>query len=157
MYIYIIFLLPFFYRSQRSCRKVMFLHLSVILFTGGSLSKGGSLSREVSVRQVSVQRGLCPGGVTIQGVSVGGSLSRGSLSAGARSMGVSVWGFSVLGFLSGKPPSHRTVTCGWCASYWNAFLFFFGQSIMHDFNILKNFPYKISLIRTIQLFSDKRH
>ena len=28
----------YFYRPQRSCGKVMFLHLSVILFTGGSLS-----------------------------------------------------------------------------------------------------------------------
>ena len=34
-----------YYRPQRSCGKAMFLHLSVILFTGGSLS-GGSLSRE---------------------------------------------------------------------------------------------------------------
>ena len=33
---------------KRSCGKVMFLHLSVILFTGGSLSRGG--------------RGLCPEG-----------------------------------------------------------------------------------------------
>ena len=35
-----------FYRPQRSCGKVMFLHLSVILFTGG----GGPLSGGVSVR-----------------------------------------------------------------------------------------------------------
>ena len=35
----------------------MFLHLSVILFTGGSLSSRLSLSRGVSV-----QGGLCPGG-----------------------------------------------------------------------------------------------
>ena len=35
-----------FYRPQRTCGKVMFLHLCVILFTGGSLSRGG----------------LCPGG-----------------------------------------------------------------------------------------------
>ena len=37
------------YRPQRSCGKIMFLHLSVILFTrGGSLSSG-SLSRRFSV------------------------------------------------------------------------------------------------------------
>ena len=36
----------FCYRPQRSCVKVMFLHLSVILFTGGvSVQKWGSLSR----------------------------------------------------------------------------------------------------------------
>ena len=34
-----------FYRPQRTCGKVMFLHLCVILFTRGSLSRGnGSLS-----------------------------------------------------------------------------------------------------------------
>ena len=40
---------------KRSCGKVMFLHLSVIMFTGGwgSLSKGGSLSGGV----------LCLGGL----------------------------------------------------------------------------------------------
>ena len=42
---------------QRSCDKVMFLHLSVILFTGGcrggSLSRGvGSVSRGVSVSEI---------------------------------------------------------------------------------------------------------
>ena len=45
-----------FYRPQRSCGKVMFLHLSVFLFTGvggggGSLSRRGSLSRGDSVRE----------------------------------------------------------------------------------------------------------
>ena len=48
------------YRPQRSCGKVMFLHLSVILFMGESLSRG-----------VSVQRGSLS-----RGVSVWGSLSR---------------------------------------------------------------------------------
>ena len=37
-----------YYRPQRSCGKVMFLHLPVILFTGGG---GRSLSRGVSVRE----------------------------------------------------------------------------------------------------------
>ena len=55
----------------------MFLRLSVILFTEGSLFRGylsrGSLSREVSVKEgVSVQGGLCPGRVSVKE----GSLSR---------------------------------------------------------------------------------
>ena len=86
----------FCYDTQRSCRKVMFLHLSVILLTGGSLS-GGSLSREglcpegVSVPRGSLSRGslsgggLCPG----WGLYPGGSLSKGSLSIGGLCPGVS--------------------------------------------------------------------
>ena len=58
---------------KRSCGKVTFLHLSVILFTGGSLS-GGSLWG---------------------GVSVGGSLSRGSLSGWSLSRGSLYGGVSV--------------------------------------------------------------
>ena len=48
----------YYYRPQRSWGKVMFLHVSVILFTGGSrsLSMGG----------------LCPGGGLCQGVSLSG-------------------------------------------------------------------------------------
>ena len=45
-----------YYRPQQSCGKVMFLHLSVILFTGGSLSRG------VSVWWTLCPGGLCPGG-----------------------------------------------------------------------------------------------
>ena len=61
---------------------IMFLHLSVILFTRGGGGEGGgrgSLSREVSVRGgvlsqvVSVQGGLCPDGLFLGE----GSLSRG--------------------------------------------------------------------------------
>ena len=44
--------------KRESCDKVMFLHLSVILFMGGSLSRGGGLCRGVSVQGVSVQGGL---------------------------------------------------------------------------------------------------
>ena len=82
------------YRPQRSFSKVMFLHLSVILFTGGSMSGGGGLCPE---------RDLCPGG----------SLSRRGLCPG-----VSVQG----GLYQGAPP-RRTVTFGRYASYWNAFFF----------------------------------
>ena len=73
-----------------------------------------SVHREVSVWSVSVQGvsvkgalcpgGLCPGGISVQGVSV---------------QEVSVQG----GSLSRRPPS--MVTCGWYASYWNAFLLLF--------------------------------
>ena len=74
--------------------KVMFLHLCVILFTGGGMggvsvptcttdhiTRGGSLSRE------SLSGGLCPGaslsrGSMSEGLCPGGSLSRGSLSGG---------------------------------------------------------------------------
>ena len=35
----------FNYRPQRSCGKVMFLHLSVILFTGGSATPSGQTPR----------------------------------------------------------------------------------------------------------------
>ena len=124
-----------YYRLQRSCGKVMFLHLSVILFTGGSLSGG------VSIQRVSVQRGLCPRGlyprglcpggvcprgVSVQGVSVqrdfrpggspwGGSLSRGCLYPGGLCPG---------GLCQGDPlPRHCMVTFGRYASYWNAFFF----------------------------------
>ena len=45
-----------YYRPQRSCGKAMFLHLSVILFTGGSLS-GGSLSREIPFTAVRLREG----------------------------------------------------------------------------------------------------
>ena len=73
----------------------MFLHLSVILFTGGGVSaKGRSLSRGwgVSVRGGSVQGDLCPGEVSVEG-----------------------------GICQGDHP--RTVKSGRYASYWNTFLF----------------------------------
>ena len=93
-----------YYRTQRSCGMVMFLHLGVILFTGGlCLCQGQSLSR----------RSLSAGGVSVQGVSglgfslsgglwlrvslsgglcPGGSLSRGVAGIGGLCLGVSVQG-----------------------------------------------------------------
>ena len=49
-----------YYRPQQSCGKVMFLNLSVILFTGGGLCPGVSLSGGLSVRG----GGLCQGDPT---------------------------------------------------------------------------------------------
>ena len=76
-YLYVILYSKVFINlTQRSCGKVMFLHLSVILFMGGgSLSVPGvSVQGRVSLsRGVSVQGGLCPGR---------GSLSGGGLCPG---------------------------------------------------------------------------
>ena len=57
------------HRQQWSCGKVMFLHLSVILFTGVSLPRGD----------------LYPGGSLSRGSLSRGSVSRGSLSRGSLS------------------------------------------------------------------------
>ena len=47
-----------FTACKRSCGEVMYLHMSVILFTGGeSLSRGRGVSRGISI-----QWGLCHGG-----------------------------------------------------------------------------------------------
>ena len=55
--------------SKRSCGKVMFLHLSVILFTEG--------------RVVSVKGGLCQGVISVHGgLCPGGSLTRGGICLG---------------------------------------------------------------------------
>ena len=75
---------------KRSCGKVMFLHPSVILFTGG-LSPGGGISvREMFCtgsgslsRGISVQQGgLCSGG---------GSLSGGGLCRGISVREAPIW------------------------------------------------------------------
>ena len=111
------------YRPLRSCGKVMFLHLCVILFTRGisvptcttghmtrgSLSRGSLCGRSLSGGSLS--RGLYLG-VSVQGVSVcpGGSLSGMGSVQGALCPG---------GLCQGDP---RMITHGWYASYWNAYL-----------------------------------
>ena len=116
----------------------MFLHVSVILCTGVSVSvrggvwgypPGGSpsrrvsgwgcLSRGVSGWGVSVQGGLCPEG----GLCPGGSLPGGvSVPGGGGGQGDLCPGGSLSGrgLCHGDPPM---VTSGRYASYWNAFLF----------------------------------
>ena len=85
----------------------MFIHLSVILFTGGPSSGGlcprGSLSRRVPVQGESLSKGslsrgdLCPE-ISVQiVVSVQGALCAGGLCAGKFVQGVSVQGVSVQG------------------------------------------------------------
>ena len=48
-----------FYYPQRSCSKVMFLHLSVILFTGGGGMVGVCGGEGVYVREGMHGRGMC--------------------------------------------------------------------------------------------------
>ena len=55
-----------FTASKRSWRNVMFLHLSVILFTGGLCSQEGSLCRWGSLSRGYLSGGLCDGNPTIQ-------------------------------------------------------------------------------------------
>ena len=105
----------FYYRPQRSCGRVIFLHLCVILFRGGGdlCPSMHHSSHDRGGVGVSVWEGLCPGGVCPGNLCLGGLCPWGiSLGAG----GVSVQGGSLLG----DPP--RTVTSGRYASYWNAFL-----------------------------------
>ena len=104
----------------------MFLHLSVILFIRGSSVRGlcpGGLCPGVSLSRGG---GLCPGvGVSVQGwesLSRGGLCLGGSLSSG----GLCPGGVSV------RETPRRTITCGWYASYWNAFLF---QRILKLFSV----------------------
>ena len=120
------------YCPQWSWGKVMFLHVSVILFTGGGISvsipgflsggslSGGSLSRGGLVRGGSLTRGSVPGGLCL-GVSVqGGPCPGQSLSGG--------------GSLSWRHP--RMVTSRRYASYWNAFLFFFSIRLRSHFRLM---------------------
>ena len=118
--------------ARKLC-EIMFLHMSVILFTGG-LYLMGSLSRGVSVQGVSVggEGGSCPWGICPWGLCGGGSLWRGSLWRGSLSRGSLSRGLCPGGSLSGgglcqgEPPGQRLpppmVMCGLYASYWNAFL-----------------------------------
>ena len=83
----------FKFKKLLSCGKVMFLHLSVILFMGGGSLSRGSLSRGLC-RGVSIQAGL----LGERGVCVRrGPLSRGASVQGGGSL-------SMEGALSGKPP-----------------------------------------------------
>ena len=124
----------------------MFLHVSVILFTGD----GGGLSPSMHHSShdqgglcpvgVSLQGGLCPvgGGSLSRGVSVQGSLSKGSLFGGVSVWGVSVWGVSVQGVSVRETPC--MLTSGQYASYWNAFLFLSMRSRKQScFTVLTNF------------------
>ena len=91
------------YRPQRSWGKVMFLHVCVILFTGGMLSQHAlQVVSQHALQQVSRGGCLVPGGVCSQG---------------------SAW--SRRGLLPGVPGGDPQdgYCCRRYASYWNAFLF----------------------------------
>ena len=114
-YTVLIFIIHY-YRRQRSCCKVMFLHLSVILFAvgGGSLCPsmhhachmtgrylsdlcvGGCLSRR-SLSRGSLSRGFLCRRSLCRGSLCRGSLSKRSLCRGFSVQGVSVQGVSVQG------------------------------------------------------------
>ena len=130
------------YRPQPSCCTIMFLYLSVILFTRGGggmfVSVHWSLSgwyascwnaflllpaTKLQQVNVNVSRILSTGG---GGISVPacttGHMTRGSLCPGGLPGGVSVQG----GLCQGETPpteTPHTVTSGRYESYWNAFLF----------------------------------
>ena len=73
----------------------------------------GGVSFQGGGEKVSVWRGLCLGGLCLGESLSGGSLFRGGLCLGeSLSGGVSVT----------ETPLPCTVTIGWYASYWNAFL-----------------------------------
>ena len=158
----------------------MFLHLSVILFTGRGLSpsmhhrshvQGVSVSGVVSVKGVSAWVwGSLSGESLSTGVSVQGGLSGGSLSRGSLFREVSVQGHLCTGgSLSGGSLLARhpwtetphTVTSGQYVSYWNAFLFnsnnFSGLasfSIISSIQLCKCLTINISVISS--LFSTAR-
>ena len=131
-----------YYRPQRSCGKVMFLYLCVIMFTGGSSVQGRSLSR----RGVSVQKGgLCPGG-SLSGTPPYGNiklvcilmecilvklqmqmkLQNGYVFTPVCQSFCSQGGSAqcMVGYtpLGRHPPRADGYCCGRYASYWNAFL-----------------------------------
>ena len=92
----------FYYRPQRSCGKLIFLHLCVILFKGGG---GISVPACTTAHMTRGDGGLCLGGSLSRGCLSRESLSRESLSMGDLSLGagvslsreISVWGVAVHG------------------------------------------------------------
>ena len=105
----------YIYRPQRSCAKVIFLHVCVILSTAGCACPGGMCARGC----------VCTQGPCVP--RVGGVHAQGGVHA--RGWGVCVPGCVCMpvGHGTHAPPTHTT-RYGWSmrgryASYWNAFLF----------------------------------
>ena len=121
-----------YYRPQRSCGKVMFLHLSVILFTGGvgvggMHGRGHASRRDIHGRGHAWWGGMCGRGVCMTSGHAwsGGMHGREACMVGAcvaRRSGVCMArGPCMAGGVCGRRDGHCS---GWCTSYWNAFFLF---------------------------------
>ena len=76
-----------FTARKRSCGKVMFLQVSVILFTGGACSRGGACSQSGGVSAPG-GRGVWSGGVPAHGgCLLGGCLLLGGVCSGGGASG----------------------------------------------------------------------
>ena len=110
--------------------KVIFLHLSVILFTGGACVVGGICGRGVCMAGGTCGEGACMagcvcvvGGMNGRGCMVGGMHGRGACVAGGMcGRGVCAMGVCVAGGVHGRYYKIRSMS-RWYASYWNAILF----------------------------------
>ena len=99
--------------------KVMFLHVSVILFTGGGVLSQHAL--QVVSQHALQQGGLLWGGCLFQG----GSAPGGVCSQGVPALGglLPVGVPAPRGSVEPPPPKADGYCCGRYASYWNTFLF----------------------------------
>ena len=104
------FILLDIYRPQRGCGKVMFLHVSVILFTGG---------RQVPVRETSPDRAPPPDTAPLDRDSPLGQIPPDREPPRQRTLPDRDPLWTETPWTETLP---RTVTSGRYASYWNAFL-----------------------------------
>ena len=123
-----------YYRPQTKFAKVMFLHLSVILFTGGACMAGGVWWEDMRGKGGMHGRGCAwQGGMHGRRVAcvVGGGMhGRGGMHGGGACVaGGHAWQGACVVWFSPPPPQQilrNTVirSMSWrYASYWNAFLF----------------------------------
>ena len=130
----VVYVVLHLYRPQTKFAKVMFLHVSVILSTGGCLLQGGVCSGgEVCSQIGGLLRGVfAPRGVYSEGIcSQGGSALGGSapgwtglLWGVSAPWGCLLWGRGVCYWGSPGPSPRDSYSCGRYASYCNAFLFY---------------------------------
>ena len=103
--------------TARSCGKVMFLHVSVILFTGGG--EGGSVPSCITGHMTGER--LCTGGLCSEGVSVHGSLCLGGCFCGWR-VSLSRRGLCTGGLCSEGVSVHGSLCLGGCFCGWRVSL-----------------------------------